>query len=144
MKYYIHCLKNYTNFSGRARRSEYWFFILFHFIFMIALIFLANLFDGFSLIEDDLNFVESLPLILYGIYFAAVLIPTLAVTARRLHDMGKSGTWVFIYFVPLVGGIGCWFCSSAIANLAGTSGDIILKMKVWMRSAKLAITLHLN
>ena len=105
MKYYIHCLKNYTNFSGRARRSEYWFFILFHFIFMIALIFLANLFDGFSLIEDDLNFVESLPLILYGIYFAAVFIPTLAVTARRLHDMGKSGTWVFIYFVPLVGGI---------------------------------------
>ncbi len=105
MKYYLHCLKNYTNFSGRARRSEFWFFILFHFIFMIAPLFLANFFDGFSPFEDDPNFMESLPLILFLIYFAAVLIPTLAVTARRLHDIGKSGTWVFIYFVPLIGGI---------------------------------------
>ena len=105
MKYYIYCLKNYTNFSGRARRSEFWFFMLFHFIFMIALMFLANFFNGFGLIGDDPDLMESLPLLMFGIYFAAVFIPTLAVTARRLHDMGKSGTWVFIYFVPLIGGI---------------------------------------
>ncbi len=105
MKYYIHCLKNYTNFSGRARRSEYWFFMLFHFIFAIGLMILANFFDGFGPIIDDQDSTESIPLVLFGIYFAAVFIPTLAVTARRLHDMGKSGTWVFIYFVPVIGGI---------------------------------------
>lgn len=67
--------------------------------------FLANILDGISFIYDDPDFRESLPLILIGFYVVAVFIPTLAVTARRLHDMGKSGTWVFIYFVPLVGGI---------------------------------------
>lgn len=105
MKYYIHCLKNYTNFTGRARRSEFWFFILFHFLFMIAILFLSSLFDNVSVVEDDLNDLASLPVILFFIYFVATFIPTLAVTARRLHDMGKSGTWFFIYFVPLIGGI---------------------------------------
>ena len=105
MKHYIHCLKNYTNFTGRARRSEYWFFILFHFIFMIAIIFLSSFFYEFSVVENDSNALTSLPMILYFIYLAAMFIPTLAVTARRLHDMGKSGTWFFIYFVPLIGGI---------------------------------------
>ena len=105
MKYYLHCLKNYTNFSGRARRSEFWFFMLFHFIIMLATMLLAIFFDGVTLVEDDPDFVESVSLILAGIYVAAVFIPTLAVTARRLHDIGKSGTWVFIYFVPLIGGI---------------------------------------
>ena len=104
MKYYIRCLKKYTNFTGRARRSEFWFFILFHFIFMITILFLSNFFDNFSVVDDS-NALASLPMILYFIYFAATFIPTLAVTARRLHDMGKSGTWFFIYFVPLIGGI---------------------------------------
>ncbi|MDB5201711.1 MAG: rane protein [Ferruginibacter sp.] len=105
MKYYIHCLRNYANFSGRARRSEYWFFILFHFIFMMAMLLVFNFFDGFSGVEDGTSEFTTLPAILYFIYFAAVFIPSLAVTARRLHDMGKSGTWFFIYFVPFVGGI---------------------------------------
>ncbi len=105
MKYYIHCLKNYANFSGRARRSEFWFFILFHFIFMIALGFLSSFFDEFFIAKDDSNDLGSLPMILYLIYIVAMLIPTFAVTVRRLHDMGKSGTWFFIYFVPLIGGI---------------------------------------
>ena len=72
---------------------------------MIALMVLSNFFDGFSLVEDDLNALGSLPMVVYFIYLAAVFIPTLAVTARRLHDIGKSGTWFFIYFVPLIGGI---------------------------------------
>ena len=105
MKYYIHCLKNYANFTGRARRSEFWFFILFHFIFMIATIFIANFFNTFSAVEYVSNSLSSLPFILYFIYLAAMFVPTLAVTVRRLHDMGKSGTWFFIYFVPFIGGI---------------------------------------
>jgi uncharacterized membrane protein YhaH (DUF805 family) len=105
MKYYIHCLKNYTNFKGRARRSEFWFFILFHFIFMVAVIFLSIFFEESFGVDDDSNGLASIPMILYFVYIAAVFIPTLAVTARRLHDMGKSGTWFFVYFVPLIGGI---------------------------------------
>ena len=105
MKYYLHCLKNYINFTGRARRSEFWFFILFHFIFTIALLVLSNFLDGFSLFEDDWNTLASVPMILWFIYFAATFIPTLAVAVRRLHDMGKSGTWFFVYFVPFIGGI---------------------------------------
>ena len=113
MKYYIHCLKNYTNFSGRARRSEFWFFILFHFIFVITIFFLADFFGEFSDGEDSSN-AASLPIILYFLYLAATFIPTLAVTSRRLHDMGKSGTWFFIYFVPLIGGI--WLLVRLFSN----------------------------
>ena len=105
MKYYIHCFKNYTNFSDRARRSEFWFFILFNFIFIIAILFLANLLDLFFINENDFAAQSTLPMVLYLIYIAVTFIPTLAVTARRLHDIGKSGTWIFIYFVPLIGGI---------------------------------------
>lgn len=105
MKYYIHCLKNYVNFSGRARRSEYWFFMLFNFIVVIALVLTASLLDGFSGTADDADTLSSLPMVLYLIYCAAVFLPGLAVTARRLHDVGKSGTWIFIYFVPIIGGI---------------------------------------
>jgi len=72
---------------------------------MIAIIFLSSFFYEFSVVENDSNALTSLPMILYFIYLAAMFIPTLAVTARRLHDMGKSGTWFFIYFVPLIGGI---------------------------------------
>ena len=105
MKYYLHCLKNYANFTGRARRSEFWFFILFQFIIMFSILVLSNFFGDFSAVDDDSNPLASLPMILYFLYFAATFIPSLAVTARRLHDMGKSGTWFFIYFIPLIGGI---------------------------------------
>lgn len=72
---------------------------------MIAIVFLSNFFDEFSVVEDDSDTLASLPMIFYFVYLAATFIPTLAVTARRLHDMGKSGTWFFVYFVPLIGGI---------------------------------------
>jgi uncharacterized membrane protein YhaH (DUF805 family) len=114
MKYYIHCLKNYTNFSGRARRSEFWFFILFHFIFTIALLVLSNFLDAFILFDDDSNVLASLPVILCLIYFVATFIPTLAVVVRRLHDMGKSGTWFFVYFIPFIGGI--WLLILLLSN----------------------------
>ncbi len=102
MKYYLHCLKNYANFSGRARRREFWFFILFHFLILFVLVLTTGIFEVNSGADAD---TVSSQLVLYLVYFAATIIPLLAATARRLHDMGKSGTWVFIYFVPLVGGI---------------------------------------
>lgn len=90
MDWYLAVLKNYAGFSGRARRKEYWMFTLFHAI-AIAVLF------GIGAAMDSM--------ILYFIYVLATLVPSLAVTVRRLHDTGRSGGWFFIAFVPFVGGI---------------------------------------
>lgn len=97
MNWYLKVLKNYAVFEGRARRKEYWMYTLYSFIIMV----LAVLIDG--LISSNEG---GLPAgVLFMIYFFASIIPSLAVTVRRLHDTGKSGYWFFIYFVPLIGGI---------------------------------------
>lgn len=87
--------ENYANFKGRARRSEYWYFLLANMIIST----IAVIIDSVA----GLNF-EPLP---YGwLYFAnalLVFIPGLAVTVRRLHDVGKSGWFFFIVLVPIIG-----------------------------------------
>ena len=98
MNYYIDCItKKYACFSGRARRKEYWMFVLFNFIagFIVGLIagFLAGLTNVAELAY------------LGAIYNLAVLIPSFAVFFRRLHDIGKSGWWWLIVLVPFVGWI---------------------------------------
>lgn len=90
MSWYLKVLKNYVGFSGRARRKEYWMFFLFNII--IAMV---------------LTFVE-MKLGIFGIsmiYSLAVLIPGIAVSIRRLHDLDKSGWWLLIAFVPIIGAI---------------------------------------
>ena len=89
--------ENYANFDGRARRSEYWYFVLLNTIF----VFLALLINP----------------VLYGLYALLVLLPGLAVSVRRLHDVGKSGAWLFISLAPIIGGI--W-----LLVLMATEGDI--------------------
>ncbi len=88
MSYYLSVWKNYAKFSGRARRKEYWMFVLFNvlaaFLFMIV------------------SGILKMPF-LYIIYALAVICPSLAVCVRRLHDIGKSGAWFFISFVPIIG-----------------------------------------
>ncbi|MEH7378288.1 MULTISPECIES: DUF805 domain-containing protein [Bacillaceae] len=91
MEWYLKVLKNYVGFSGRARRKEYWMFVLFNMIAMIILAVIDNVLGIYPL--------------LYGLYSLAVLLPSLAVTIRRLHDAGKSGAWILISLVPLVGAI---------------------------------------
>ncbi|MEU0136765.1 DUF805 domain-containing protein [Streptomyces sp. NPDC006296] len=90
MNWYLAVLKNYAGFSGRARRKEYWMFVLFNFIAAAVLYALGLAIDS------------QIP---YLIYVLAVLIPALAVVVRRLHDTGRSGWWILIGLVPLVGGI---------------------------------------
>ncbi len=92
MNYYIQALKKYFVFSGRARRSEYWYFALFNFIIIIALQFLANI-------------VGDIAALLLGIYALFVFIPGLSVLVRRLHDVGKSGWMILIALIPIIGGI---------------------------------------
>lgn len=82
---------NYVNFQGRARRSEYWWFYLFYLVVGIILVSTEASMSG--------------TMVLYTIFVLATFIPALAVTVRRLHDTSRSGWWILIAFVPIIGGI---------------------------------------
>ena len=114
MKWYIKCLKQYADFSGRARRKEFWMFVLFNMIFSIALCVLDVIF-GTSAGSSDAPFAMGL---FQGIYSLGVLIPGLAVCVRRLHDIGKSGWYYFIVLIPIIGSIILlvWFCKEGERN----------------------------
>ncbi|RYD80564.1 MAG: DUF805 domain-containing protein [Sphingobacteriales bacterium] len=92
--------QNYANFTGRARRSEYWYYVLGQFCIIIPFYIIA--------IAGALNENESLSLLgfaVYGIIILGTLIPSLAVSVRRLHDVGRSGWFYFIGLIPLIGPI---------------------------------------
>lgn len=97
MNWYLKGLRQYADFNGRARRQEYWMFVLFNVIFGIVAMVLDNI---LGLANPMVGYGP-----LYGIYSLAVLIPGLAVAARRLHDVGKSGWMLLIALIPLIGGI---------------------------------------
>lgn len=97
MNWYLLVLKRYAEFSGRSRRKEYWMFVLFHIIFIIAAALLDNL---LGLAFDGIGYG-----IIYIFYALATLIPGLAVTVRRLHDIGKSGWMILVSLIPIVGSI---------------------------------------
>lgn len=93
---------NYCNFSGRASRSEFWWFQLFYFILsaVISILLCWN--------EDAAQIVSY-------IIGLALLLPSLGLAVRRLHDIGKSGWWFFISFIPIVGAIILiiWWCKDS-------------------------------
>lgn len=90
MNYFLDAIKKYADFTGRARRQEYWMFFLFYVLFYIG----AVIVDGILG-----TFIISL------LFSLALLIPSLAIGARRLHDTGRTGWWLLIGLVPLIGGI---------------------------------------
>ncbi|MDM0114475.1 DUF805 domain-containing protein [Variovorax sp. J22R133] len=77
------CLRKYVDFSGRASRPEFWWFALFQFIVLVIASFLGKA--------------------IYTIVALALVLPSLAVGARRLHDIGKSGWFLLINLVPVIG-----------------------------------------
>lgn len=91
MNWYIRVISNYVGFSGRARRTEYWMFVLFNCIISIVL----------SILSVILHMGKILP----DLYALAVFLPYLAVSVRRLHDIGRSGWWLLLGLIPIVGGI---------------------------------------
>ena len=97
MNWYLGVLKKYADFNGRARRKEYWFFVLFNLIISCVLS-VVDVFVGTYSAAAGIG-------LLAGLYALAVLIPGIAVTVRRLHDTGRSGWWILIVLVPLVGWI---------------------------------------
>jgi uncharacterized membrane protein YhaH (DUF805 family) len=92
---------NYVNFSSRAIRSEYWFWVLF-----------AVIGEAVGSGLDYTIFATSTGLF-YSVFALAVFLPSLAVAIRRLHDLDRSGWWILISLIPIVGGIVLivWFCS---------------------------------
>lgn len=98
MNWYLKVLKQYADFNGRARRTEYWMFALFNVIFTI----IAAVLDSIL----GLKFSPEIPYgFIYLIYSLAMLIPSIAVGVRRLHDVDKSGWFYLIAFIPIIGGI---------------------------------------
>jgi uncharacterized membrane protein YhaH (DUF805 family) len=97
MNYFLAVLKKYAVFSGRARRSEYWYYTLFYLIFLIVAMVLDKVLG---------TNIEPMP---YGAFYIllalGMFIPSLAVGVRRLHDIGKSGWMFFISFIPVIGAI---------------------------------------
>ncbi|RDC66441.1 DUF805 domain-containing protein [Adhaeribacter pallidiroseus] len=108
MEWFLKVLRNYAVFSGRARRKEYWMFVLFNIIFGIVAMLVDNMF-GLTFGKINYGYI-------YLLYQLVVLIPSLAVAVRRLHDTGKSGWFFFIVLIPIVGAI--W-----ILVLLCTEGD---------------------
>ncbi len=89
--------KKYADFTGRARRAEYWWFVLINFVVMFSLLVLTIILSGSN---DSLTGLGG---IIYAVYALGVILPSLAVTVRRLHDMGKSGWMLLIGLIPFVG-----------------------------------------
>ena len=86
--------QNYVNFSGRAMRSAYWYWVLFYFIVSIVTLLIDRMLFGDSMVSP-LNSLAAL----------ALLLPSLAVAVRRLHDIDRSGWWVLLWFIPIIGWI---------------------------------------
>ena len=109
MSWYLQALKKYAVFSGRSRRREYWFFVLFSIIISIVL----------GVIDAMIGTQTGGIGILSAIYALAILIPSIAVSVRRLHDINKTGWWILIGFIPIIGTI----ILLIFALLAGTPGN---------------------
>lgn len=90
LDWFIKCLKNYANFSGRARRKEYWFFVLIQFILLI----IAGILD---------SVIFKKPFIFYTITALGLFIPAVAVGVRRMHDIGRTGWLLLLSCIPLIG-----------------------------------------
>ncbi len=95
MNWYLKALQNYVTFSGRAQRAEYWFFVLFNLLITFGL----GMIDGVIGTFDPVSGSG----LLSSLYTLAVLLPGLAVSVRRLHDTGRSGWWILIALVPILG-----------------------------------------
>jgi len=93
MNWYIEVLKKYAVFNGRARRKEYWYFFLFNIIISIVLAIIDGMTGSFGTGAGLLGIIYSL----------AILIPGIAVSVRRLHDTDRTGWWLLIGLIPLIG-----------------------------------------
>jgi uncharacterized membrane protein YhaH (DUF805 family) len=110
MNWYIAVLKKYVLFSGRATRSEYWYFALFNTIIIMILtgidVAMGTGSAESTMSSADGGMAMSANMgVLSGIYSLAVLLPSIGVAIRRLHDTDHSAWWLFITLIPIIGAI---------------------------------------
>ncbi|NAW86895.1 DUF805 domain-containing protein [Photobacterium halotolerans] len=105
MRDYLSVIKKYADSDGRARRREYWMFCLINALLSYLFFFIGEA------INDDYA--------LFAVYTSLTVIPSLMVTVRRLHDTNRSGWWMLVAFVPLIGAI----IGLSVMMEAGTSGE---------------------
>jgi len=111
MQWYLDVLKKYAVFSGRARRKEFWMFVLFNFIAAV----LAGILDNIL----HTTYSNQSTGIISTLYSLAVLLPGLGVAIRRMHDIGKSGWWILVSLIPVAGII--WYI--VLTATEGQHGD---------------------
>ena len=113
MHWYLEVFRKYAVFEGRARRKEYWIFFLFCVVISMALALIDETMGWIAELDDEeFGFLSTL-------YSLAIIIPGLAVLVRRLHDTDRSGWWVLIALIPLIGAI----ILLVFTALAGHPGD---------------------
>ena len=100
-------INKYAQFNGRANKAEFWQYVLVYFLISIALSLLMSIFGGVKILRV-------LFMILNVIVMLALIIPSLAVSVRRMHDIGKAGGWILVNLIPLIGLI--WFILLAIKD----------------------------
>lgn len=95
MNWYFHCLTKFAEFKGRAQRKEYWYFVLISIVIFVAL----------NIVDHSIGTVVSKSGIglFSGFYSVVVFIPNIAVSIRRLHDTNRTGWWILVNFIPLIG-----------------------------------------
>ncbi|HDT0722065.1 TPA: DUF805 domain-containing protein [Proteus mirabilis] len=104
MNWYLEVIKNnYANFSGRARRKEYWMFIVVNTIILAILY--GIMFSSIDSYTGEMSGTGFVALIIIGIYSLATIIPNIAVTVRRFHDQDRSGWMILLSFIPFAGGL---------------------------------------
>ncbi len=113
--------RRYAEFSGRSRRREYWLFVLFYWLVMIAIeaifgtpqsVTMGNAFS-YGVVANGAGSAIG------NLFALASLVPSLAVAVRRLHDIDRSGWWLLLAFVPFLG----WFTLFVFTCLDGTAGS---------------------
>lgn len=105
------CFSNALNFSGRAPRSEYWFFVLFMFLvcFITIILFVTLGVAMFDVVNPESMYIMFSAV--FSLIGLIMFLPSLSVTIRRLHDSDHSGWWILISWVPLIGCI--WMCKAS-------------------------------
>ena len=107
MKWFLQCIRNYVNFSGRARRTEFWYFILFSILLMIV-----------AMVLDAICFGHPYKLF-YSLVALFLFLPQLAVSARRLHDTGRSAKWLLWNYLALL----VWIIALVISGMSTLTGE---------------------
>tara|TARA_B100000929_G_scaffold80830_1_gene63096 strand:+ start:1753 stop:2118 length:366 start_codon:yes stop_codon:yes gene_type:complete len=114
MEWFIKCIKNYAVFKGRAIRSEFWYFVLFSFILQSAFL-LIDIIIGWEI--GRVNGIPVLPLLETS--RLSLLVPSISVTVRRLHDINKSGWWSLLWGLPVIG----WLILILWMSIEGDNGE---------------------